>query len=42
VRSLVRAGFIAPQIIKALQPLLPCFFRQHRSRATRTNCWAAV
>ena len=29
VRSLMRAALVAPEIVKTLQPLLPCFFRRH-------------
>jgi len=30
VRPLVRTALIAPQVVKALQPFLPCSFRGHR------------
>jgi hypothetical protein len=29
VRSLMRTAPVAPEVVKSLQPLLPCFFRRH-------------
>ena len=29
VRPLVRAALVAAEVVKALQPVLPCFFRRH-------------
>ena len=35
VRSLVRAAFVAAEVVKALQPLLPCLFRRHSRHGTK-------
>jgi hypothetical protein len=42
VRPLVRAAFIAPEVVKALKPVLPCFLRRHGSCGTRSSYWGAV
>ena len=30
VRPLIRAALVAPEVLEAIQPLLPCLFRRHR------------